>query len=353
MPAHRAWRRDVVAISCALVAIAAIVAVLRALQAEPNSTIAALLFLLVVLATATVAQMRAAVIISVAAMLAFNYFLLPPLHTFAIADPQNWVALFVFVVVAVTGSQLSGAARARAREAEARKQRAEFASALLASFSHDLRTPVTSVRVAVANLQDLSLPPDDRRAQAQLALQELDRLTRLFEDILDMARIDAAAVNPQRQWVSPADVVDAAVAYAGPALAQHLLEVDADDGSEIQVDPRLTSTALAHVLENAARYSPERAAVTIRAWTEADGAHFTVRDRGPGLDASDLEHLFEPFYRGQTTRHATGTGLGLAITRGLLAAEGGRIWCENVKAGGAQFTILVPSPVRAADAHAS
>ena len=116
-----------------------------------------------------------------------------------------------------------------------------------------------------------------------------------------MARIDAAAVNPERQWVSPADVVDAAVAHVAPALADHTLEIDADGLAEIQVDPRLTSSALAHVLENAARYSPDEAPIAVRAWTEADGGHFIVRDHGPGLDASDLDHLFEPFYRGAKT----------------------------------------------------
>ena len=115
----------------------------------------------------------------------------------------------------------------------------------------------------------------------------------------------------------------------------------------------MTSTALAHVLENAGRYSPNGAAISVRAWTESDGAHFLVRDHGPGLDGSDFDHLFEPFYRGPKTRHATGSGLGLAITRGLLAAEGGRIWCENVPDGGAQFTIMVPSPVRVLDAQAT
>ena len=240
---------------------------------------------------------------------------------------------------------------AERRKAETLSQRADLASALLASFSHDLRTPVTSVRVAVTNLQDVTLSPEERRVQADLALQELARLTRLFQDILDMARVDAAAVSPDRRWVTPADVVDAAVAYVAQAIADNELQIDADGQTEIQVDPRLTSTALAHVLENAGRYSPNGAAISVRAWTESDGAHFLVRDHGPGLDASDFDHLFEPFYRGPKTRHATGSGLGLAITRGLLAAEGGRIWCENVPDGGAQFTIMVPSPVRALDAQ--
>jgi two-component system sensor histidine kinase KdpD len=345
----RQWRRDAIVAIAGLCAIAAVVGVLHAAQEHPNPTIAALLFLLIVLATATVSHLRVSVGISVAAMLVFNFFLLPPFYALTIADPQNWVALFVFIVVAVIASQLSASARRRASEAE----RADLASALLASFSHDLRTPVTAVRVAVTNLQDVRMPLEERRTQVHLALHQLDRLTRLFQNILDMARIDAAAVNPERQWVAPADVVDAAIAHVGPALAEHTLQVDADGVSEIRVDPRLTSTALAHVLENAVRYSAHETTIAIRAWTDADGGHFVVRDHGPGVDASDLDHLFEPFYRGQNTRHATGTGLGLAITLGLLAAEGGRIWCENVPDGGAQFTITVPSPVRVAHAPAS
>ena len=357
------------------------------------------------LATATTAHLRVSIAISVIAMLVFNFFLLPPFYTLTIADPQNWVALFVFIVVAVIASQLSAAVRQRASEADSRKQEvtrlfdlsrdillttdSERAIADVAryvarrfeletiaiclptvagwelhqgaersveptpeqlnqafarlrgplgddarqraygghhvvrdhgteatSFRFDsarsplgfwrpraliwisersmpsevssrspssvpiflpnerrprrsvseptwrLRfyvvqprspTPVTSVRVAVTNLQDVTLSPDERQAQAQLALQELDRLTRLFQDILDMARIDAAAVNPDRRWVSPADVVDAAVTHVAPAIAEHALQIDADGLSEIQIDPRLTSTALAHVLENAGR----------------------------------------------------------------------------------------------------
>jgi two-component system, OmpR family, sensor histidine kinase KdpD len=494
-------QRDIGAALGSVLAITALIVVLRTIQERPNPTIVALVLLLVVLAAATAARLRVSIAISVAAMIAFNFFLLPPFQTLAIADPQNWVALFVFVVVAIIASQLSSAVRQRASEAEARKlevtrlfdlsrdilltsdsesaiadvaryvakrfdleavaiclptaagwdvhqgtdrmiaprrdqldraltrlrgpierderdgpdgghvmlgtedgapvtwvplrlatkpvgllatrgshlekgaldalggvvaiaiershflsertraealrQRADLASALLASFSHDLRTPVTSVRVAVTNLQDLALSIEERHTQAQVALRELDRLTRLLQDILDMARIDAAAVKPQRQWVSPADVVDAAVAYVGPMLADRTLQIDADDGHEVEVDPRLTSTALAHVLENAARYSPATTAIVVRAWTDSDGARFVVRDHGLGLDASDLEHVFEPFYRSQKVTHAPGTGLGLAITRGLLAAEGGRVWCENVADGGAQFTITVPSLVRA------
>ena len=491
--------RDGLVAVAALLAISAAVWLSNALLDVAMPTIGALVLLLIVLGTATLARLRVAIGISLAAMLAFNFFFLPPLHTFTIADPQNWVALVVFLAVAVTASHLSASARQRAKEGEERRlevtrlfdlsrdillttesdraipdlaryvarrfeldavaiclpgsagweisqgadravdparsdldhafarlrgtleydarqraygghvqlpgperpitlvplrlgtrpvgllatdsprlevgtldalggvvaiaierthfleerkqaealsQRADLASALLASFSHDLRTPLTAVRIAVANLQEPTASEAERQAQAQLALTEIDRLDRLFQDILDMARIDAAAVKAARQWITPADIVDAAVAYIGPPLASRELRIDAEAETEVEVDPRLTSTALAHLLENAAQYSPGGCPIDIRAWVNGEGVHVTVRDRGPGLDPAEIERVFEPFYRGPRVRHAKGTGLGLPITRGLLAAEGGRVWGENVPDGGTRFTMIVPGRVR-------
>ncbi|HJS73644.1 MAG TPA: sensor histidine kinase, partial [Vicinamibacteria bacterium] len=119
---------------------------------------------------------------------------------------------------------------------------------------------------------------------------------------------------------------------------------DADSEHEVEIDPRLTSGALAHVLENAAQHSPEGSLIRVRAWVGGDGLQVSVLDQGPGLDPADLERLFEPFYRGAgSSRHGTGVGLGLSITRGLLAAEGGRVWAENAPPDGARFTLLVPA----------
>jgi two-component system sensor histidine kinase KdpD len=229
--------------------------------------------------------------------------------------------------------------------AELVRQKADLAATLLASLSHDLRTPLTAIQAAVENLRG-ELPPDERREQARAASVELQRLTRLFQDILDMARIDAAAIRIDKQWVTAADVVDAASAHVRHALDGHALRVDADEDLETEIDPRLASVALSHVLENAAQYSPADRDIVVQARVEDDGLHVSVTDCGPGLDPSELEHLFERFYRGQAARHTTfGTGMGLSITRGLLAAAGGRIWAENVR-GGARFTIVVPGAVR-------
>jgi two-component system sensor histidine kinase KdpD len=181
-----------------------------------------------------------------------------------------------------------------------------------------------------------------------VAIAELERLTRLFQDILDMARIDAEAISIERQWVTAAEVVDAAVAHVRHALDGHALRVDAESDMEVEIDPRLASVALSHVLENAAHYSPKDREIRVQAQVGREGLHVSVTDGGPGLDPGELDHLFERFYRGQAARKTSfGTGMGLSITRGLLAAAGGRIWAENVPNAGARFSIAVPGSVRA------
>jgi two-component system sensor histidine kinase KdpD len=230
------------------------------------------------------------------------------------------------------------------------RQKADLAATLLASLSHDLKTPLTAIRVAVENLRR-DLPAADRQGQASAALVELDRLTRLFQDILDMARIDAAAIQFEPQWVTPADVVDAASAQVRHALDGHPLRIDADDQTEVDIDPRVASVALSHLLENAAQYSPPASAIVVEARVHPDGLHVSVTDHGPGLDPGELDHLFERFYRGRAARNTiTGTGMGLAITRGLLTAAGGRVWGENAPSAGARFTIVIPVRSRSARA---
>ena len=230
--------------------------------------------------------------------------------------------------------------------AELVRQKADLAATLLASLSHDLRTPLTAIRTAVSNLDSTAMDDGQRREQARIALGQLDRLTRLFDEILDMARIEAGSVHAERAWTTPAELVEAAVAHASVALAGRDVRIDSREDVAVELDPRLASAALAHLLENAARYAPD-GPIAVRAWTDGEGLRLEVRDQGPGLLPAELERLFEPFYRGETFRQRTaGTGMGLAITRGLLAADGGRVWADNLAPHGACFQIAVPAPMR-------
>jgi two-component system, OmpR family, sensor histidine kinase KdpD len=323
-----------------------------------NPTIVALSFLLVVLIAATVSTRWVAVATSLVAFACFNFFFLPPVGTFAVADPQNWVALFTLLAVSVVASHLSSQVRRRAqeaaalveerKEAEVARRGAELKSVLLASLSHDLKTPLTAVTVAANNLNASWLTDEQRREQAEIVRVELGRLNRLFQDIVDMARIETNAVAAEPEWVEPAEIIEAAARQVEHALDRHRLEIDTStEKTLVRVDPRLTSAALAHLLENAGQYSPAGSTIAIRVTMALGELQIAVRDRGVGIAQHDLERLFERFYRGVDARQQRfGTGMGLAITRGLLAAEGGRVWAENHPDGGAIFTIAVPADHR-------
>jgi two-component system sensor histidine kinase KdpD len=344
----------------AIGALAAITLLYSRVLFVTNQTTVALTFLLVVLVVATTSPLRAAVVTSIAAMLVFNYFFLPPFGTFRIADPENWVALFTFLAVSLVASNLSSVARRRAEEtvrlmgelkdAEIARRSEELKSALLASLGHDLRTPLTAIRVAATNLQASWLTDPQRREQTDLVLSEVERLTRLFQNILDMARIDAGAVGTDVQWVHPSEIVEAARDLVVHTLAGRLVDARVVGDHLVKVDPRLTASALAQLLDNAAKYSPAGSPITVSAVTDGDGLTVTVRDEGQGIAPADLPHLFDRFYRGHQVRpRVSGTGMGLSIARGVLAVQHGRIWAENRPDGGAQFTIQVPADVRAMD----
>ena len=298
--------------------------------------------LLLVLGIATFGRRWVAMLVALAAALALNFFFIPPIGEFTVAEPQHGIALVAFVIVAIVGSSLSASAQARARE----KQKADLAATLLASLNHDLRTPLTAVRLVLENLgQDL--PPDERRRQAGVAVAEVERLTRLFDQLLDMARVDAGAIRLDPQWVSPADVVDAALVHARHAIDGRMVIVDAQSELAVHVDPRWASVALGQLLENAAKYAPHPGGIRVVARGTPEGLRVSVEDEGPGIDPRDADRLFDRFYRGRTAEPApAGTGMGLAISRGLVEAAEGRVWAENVPEGGARFCMIVPGPVR-------
>jgi two-component system sensor histidine kinase KdpD len=220
-------------------------------------------------------------------------------------------------------------------------------SALLASLGHDLRTPLTAIRVAADNLRSSWADEQVRRDQAALIVTEVDRLTRLFQNILEMARIDAGAVEHDARWVAPSEIVDAARSRVEDALRGRTIEATVEPERLVRLDPRLPAAALSHLLENAAQYSPLSSSIHVRALVSTAGLTITVRDHGRGIAPRDLPHLFERFHRGEDARRGrSGTGMGLAIARGMVAVEGGRISVENCPDGGARFTIMVPAEVK-------
>ena len=325
-----------------------------------NETTVALAFLLAVLVIAAVSTRGVAIAASLVAFACFNFFFLPPVGTFAIAKQDDSIALLALLAVSVIASHLSHQARRRAEEALALQQQrneaemarrsAEVKSALVASLSHDLKTPLTGLTVAAGNLGTPGLSDEERHEQMQIVQTELDRLKHLFDNIVDMASVEAKSMSADLEWVQPADIVEAARCHAESTLASHrIVTTEETDQRLVRLDPRLTSAALAHVLENAAVYSSEHSPIAIDVRLSTGRLTIAVRDHGPGLPPDEMERIFERFYRGSGTRQDRfGSGMGLAITRGLLAIQGGRITAANHPEGGSVFTLEIPAATRTA-----
>ena len=361
MPLHTIRNRilrasEAEALVAGFAAIATVTAVCSALSVTHPTTVA-LSFLLVVLVVATASTRRVATATSLMAFACFNYFFLPPLGTFVIADSENWVALFALLVVGTVASHLSSEIRRRtqevaeaAKEAELIRQSVQLKSALIASLRHDLRTPLTAVTVAANNLNASGLSDAERREQAEIVRVELERLNRLFQGMEDLAKIETDALEVEREWVQPVDIVEAALRQAERAVNGRRVHIKVSpEGMLVHLDPRLTSAALAHLLENAGQYSPPSAPIDIRLSVLAAELELAVRDHGLGVPAADVERVFERSYRGSDARQTrAGTGMGLSITRGLLAAAGGHVRADNARGGGAVFTMTVPITSRTA-----
>jgi K+-sensing histidine kinase KdpD len=349
-------------LAAALAGVAAVTFVYSRWLPARNATTVALTYLLIVLVAGSVSRLWVAVATSFAAMVCMNFYFLPPVGRLTIADPENWVALVSFISVSLVASRLSAAANDRAQIAtecaqfledrksiDVARKSDELKSALLASLAHDLGTPLTAIRVAASNLQESWLTGDQRREQSDVVLTEVERLQRLFQNILEMARIDAGAIALDHQWVHPAQIIEAARSLVEHTLRGHPLHVRADGERLVKLDPRLTASALAHLLENAAQYSAPGLLIDVEAEVSAGELRILVRDRGPGVAEADVPYLFEKFFRGpKTKRRVSGTGMGLAIARGFLEAEHGRVSAENASGGGACFTLAVPVETREA-----
>jgi two-component system sensor histidine kinase KdpD len=357
---------------------------LKPFGARVNATTVALSFLLFVLFVATLWGSRPALLASVLAVLCFNFFFLPPVGTFTIADPDNWIALLAFLVVAMTAGQLSARARRRAEEAEAGRREIErlyrelreaferashaealrrserLKSALLDAVTHDIRTPLTSIKASVTTLLDderrradgvhsIKLDADSRRDMLEVIDEESDRLDRFVEGLIELARIEAGEMNLRRRWGALDDIIATALQRAAPLTAGRRVEVETEDGLPVaRVDPRAVAEVVYALVDNAAKYSPPAAPIRIRARRGAgDMIEVSVEDEGPGVPLNLRERVFDKFFR--ATRDGdgaglrpSGTGMGLAIARGIVEAHGGHIRIDEADSGGARFVFTLP-----------
>jgi two-component system sensor histidine kinase KdpD len=264
-------------------------------------------------------------------------------------------ALSLEVATAVAAQVSIAAARSIAIAASTRIEAAREAdrlrTALVDSLSHELRTPLTSIRAAATTmLEGAGLDEAGRMEMAKIIDEEAARLDLLIGEAVEMAEIDANAVQVKMAPVHPRALLDQAVEESRKILGEHKVTIlpDAAEGhangdQPAWFDPHLLGKVLRHLLENVASHTPPGTRVTLSGKCSDDRVEFTVEDDGPGIDAQDLPLIFEKFYRGKRgASRRKGSGMGLAITRAILQAHGGGIEASSVPGGGARFHFWVP-----------
>lgn len=222
-------------------------------------------------------------------------------------------------------------------------------AALLTSISHDLRTPLASILGSATSLRSRRKMLDDAAQEELIATiqEESERLNRFIANLLDMTRLESGSIRPTLELVDVSDVIGSAIRRAGAVLTDHRVDVEIPtDLPALSLDPVLFEQVLFNLLDNAAKDSAYGTAITLRVKFNDDFVTVEIVDEGIGIPASDLEHVFDKFYRVQAAdRQRAGTGLGLAICRGIMEALGGTIHAINrTDRSGTIFVIRVPVP---------
>jgi two-component system sensor histidine kinase KdpD len=445
-----------------------------------NATTTGFFYLVGILMIATAGGLVESTIASVVAMLCFNFFFLPPVGTFTIADPQNWVALFAFLATSLTASQLSARAKrrtgeaidrqvemerlyslsrallltdtarpmanqvvqqiaqtfeftsvalyerssgeiyragaddlsdidARMREAairsavfrdqsgrlivtpirlggepigslavrgaslsdaafqsllnlvaigleralsqeavnraEVSRQSEELKSTLLDAIAHEFKTPLTSIKAVTTDL--LSEPANElqqhQRELISIADEGTDRLSKLVTDAIQLARIEGGTFRLNRGIYFPSSLVSAALRQMKALTdGREIKVVVTDDLPPVWVDADLIQMVIAHLIDNALKYSPPSSPISISARADENKVVICVLDRGAGITEDEQPRIFEKFYRGKSDRNLKGTGMGLAIAREIIRAHGDEIWVISKPGQGSEFGFSLP-----------
>jgi two-component system, OmpR family, sensor histidine kinase KdpD len=290
----------------------------------------------------------AAILSSVLCVAAFDFMFVPPQGSFIVDDVQY---LLTFAIMLAVGLVISGLMESRRRQIEARAALAleaeteRIRSMLLASISHDLRTPLAVMTGASSSLAHGGerLPPEERAALAQSINSQARDMSEQVAKILEMTRLETGAIKLERDWAAIPEIAGTVLTRLSDRLAGRQLLVDIPaDLPLVRVDATLIDQALANLVENAARHTPAGTLVRLRVQHQGNELVVSVEDFGFGIDDRDIERVFSKFHRGPTEGPGGGVGLGLAICRAIVRLHQGKAWAERLVGGGMAFRFTLP-----------
>lgn len=233
----------------------------------------------------------------------------------------------------------------RLQQAQARERDAEAVRRdLISAVSHDLRTPLASLRAMVEAVADevIDDPASLRRYSFEMG-RSVGQLSKLVDDLFELAQLEAGVITTETRRSRLGEIVETALAtVAVPAAEKGLrLVAEVDTTADLTCSPRLERVLL-NLLHNAVQHTPADGTVRLAATLRDDWIELAVEDTGSGIRREDLDRVFDPFFRADPARHGPGAGLGLALSRRIVEAMGGRISAESVAAGGARFAVSLP-----------
>jgi len=308
----------------------------------------AMVYLLAVVVIALYFNRGAAILSAALCVGAFDFMFVPPQGTFTVNDAQYLLTFAIMLLVAVVISTLIESRRRQAAAQAALALEAEtesIRSTLLASISHDLRTPLAVMAGASSSLAEGGerLSPAERVALAHSIYDEARDMSELVTKILQMTRLETGALKLERDWVSIPEIAGSVLSRLKTRLAGHRVVVDFPaDLPLVRADATLIDQALTNLVDNAARHTPAATVVQVRARRRDNELVVSVEDFGPGIDERDQERVFAKFQRVAGEGAAGGVGLGLAICRSIVRLHGGRVWAEKVPGGGSAFRFTLP-----------
>jgi len=310
----------------------------------------AMVYLLAVVLVAQHYSRGPAILATVLSVAAFDLLFVPPQGTFSVEDMQYLVTFAIMLAVGLVISRLAENVRLQAEaqarlEADAQTERVR--STLLASISHDLRTPLAVMSGASSSLAERGeqLTPQERQALARSVYEQAREMSERVAKLLQMTRLETGGIRLDRDWGSIAEIAGTSLSRLRERLTRHRVVLELPDGLPlVRVDAPLIDQALTNLLENAVRFSPPSGEIVVTAARWQNVVRVSVSDQGPGVPTQDRERVFEAFYRRDAGVGRAGSGLGLAIVRAIAEAHGGS--ARVAPAEGATVRLWLPASQR-------
>ncbi len=310
--------------------------------------VVALLLLVAVSLLAMVFDIMPVLLAAVLSAFIWNFFFIPPIFTFHIADAEDALMFLMYFLIALLNIVLTSKIREaekKARDKEEKENTIRLYNTLLNSLSHELRTPISTIIGAVDTLK-VNKDKLSQEHQSEL-LSEIDiatsRLNRQVNNLLNMSRLESGAIRLKLDWCDIDELIYSVIQKLPPVYRDHKIDVHTEENLPLfKLDTELMKQVLQNILLNAVQYTPVDSLVMIDVSIIENNCVITITDNGKGFPESEIQFVFDKFYRLPNSK-AGGTGLGLSIAKGFTEAHKGDLKVENIAAGGAKFTISIPA----------